>query len=121
MTRVVDSAQILERARWVLELEGRAVLAKARGLGESFCVLARTVYELAGRVVITGVGKSGIIGKKIASTLASTGTPAFFLSPVEALHGDLGVLTSEDLLLAISNSGETHEVLAVVDAARGLG
>jgi arabinose-5-phosphate isomerase len=118
---MVDSSQILERARWVLELEGRAVLAKARGLGESFCVLARTVYALAGRVAITGVGKSGIIGRKIASTLSSTGTPALFLNPVEALHGDLGMLTANDLLIAISNSGETHEVLAVAAAARGIG
>src|SRR5206468_11029648 len=77
--------------------------------------------ELPGRVVVTGVGKSGLIGEKMAATLSSTGTPSFFLKPVDALHGDLGMLMAGDLLLAISNSGETEEVLAVVLAAKGLG
>jgi arabinose-5-phosphate isomerase len=113
--------EIIEKGRQILEEEGRAVLRKGAQLGEPFARMARRILESPGRVAVTGVGKSGIIGEKIAATLASTGTPAFFLRPVEALHGDLGMLLPRDLLLAISTSGETAEVLAVAAAARSLG
>jgi arabinose-5-phosphate isomerase len=113
--------RILERGRHFLAEEGRAILARSEALGEPFVRLVRRLLALRGKVGVTGVGKSGLIGEKVAATLSSTGTPALFLKPVDALHGDLGVLATEDYLLAISNSGETTEVLAVVEAARALG
>ena len=112
--------RVLERARGILMEEGEAVLRKGKQLDESFVELVRVILNYGGHVAITGVGKSGIIGEKIAATLSSTGTPSFFLRPVEAMHGDLGMLSSRDLLLAISASGETAEVLAVVQAALAL-
>lgn len=114
-------ARILSRARSLLEEEGNAILRRAARLETPFCRLVERILDLDGHVVVTGVGKSGLIGEKISATLSSTGTPSFFLRPVEALHGDLGMLRGSDVLLAISNSGETTEVLAVVSAARGLG
>jgi len=117
----MDSDRILESARRILDEEGNAILRKKDQLGQPFVQLVRRILALPGRVAITGVGKSGIIGEKISGTLSSTGTPALFLKPVDALHGDLGALRDDDLLIAISNSGETEEVLAVVFAARGLG
>ncbi len=117
----MDSERILERARWILEEEGNAILRKRGQLGPPFVQLVRRILDLPGRVAVTGVGKSGIIGEKISATLSSTGTPAIFLKPVDALHGDLGMLRAGDLLLAISNSGETEEVLTVAFAAKGLG
>ena len=113
--------QILEQARKILEEEGNAVLRKAEELGESFCTLVERLLTLKGHVAVTGVGKSGNVAEKISATLSSTGTPSFFLKPVEALHGDLGMLRPQDVLLALSNSGETNEVLAVVQAAREFG
>lgn len=112
--------RIIERGRAILEEEGRAVLRKGKLLDVPFAELVDRILHLKGHVAVTGVGKSGTIGEKIAATLSSTGTPAFFLRAVEALHGDLGTLSAGDLLLAISNSGETAEVLAVVAAAKNL-
>ena len=116
-----NSDDIIEKGRRILEEEGNAILQKASQLDESFSLLVRKLLELEGRVALTGVGKSGTIGEKIAATLSSTGTPAFYLRTVDALHGDLGMLTSSDVLLAVSNSGETSEVLAVSNAASQLG
>jgi len=112
---------ILSRARRILEEEGKAILRRSSRLDGSFADLVRRILDVRGHVTITGVGKSGIIGEKIAATLSSTGTPAFFLRPVEAMHGDLGMVSDRDILLAISASGETAEVLAVVQAAKALG
>lgn len=117
----MEDGSILEEARRILEEEGKAILKKRDHLGEPFVRLVRRILNLPGRVAVTGVGKSGIIGEKIAATLSSTGTPAIFLKPVDALHGDLGALSAGDLLMAISNSGETEEVLAVAMAAKGIG
>jgi arabinose-5-phosphate isomerase len=117
----MDSDRILLEARRILEEEGNAILKKRDQLGASFVALVQRILDLPGRVAVTGIGKSGIIGEKIAATLTSTGTPAVFLKPVDALHGDLGALSRGDLLVAISNSGETEEVLAVAIAAKGLG
>jgi arabinose-5-phosphate isomerase len=119
--RPMDAERILERARSILEEEGKAILRKREQLDAGFVALVRRILELPGRVVVTGIGKSGLIGAKISATLSSTGTPSMFLKPVDALHGDLGALGAGDLLLAISNSGETEEVLAVALAAKGLG
>src|SRR5687767_1639406 len=90
-------------------------------LDESFDRAVRMLYECQGRIIVTGMGKSGIICRKIAATLASTGTSAFFLHPAEATHGDLGVLQPSDLLLAVSHSGETQEVLRLLEAVRRIG
>ncbi len=105
---------ILEAARSVAQLEGSAIAALDRSfdgaLGAPFVAASRLIAEASGHVVVTGMGKSGHIGRKIAATLASTGTPAFFVHPGEASHGDLGMITQANVVLAISNSGETSEL-----------
>ncbi|HUP41339.1 MAG TPA: SIS domain-containing protein, partial [Vicinamibacterales bacterium] len=108
-------------ARKVLETEAAAILALVGRLDGSFDLAVRMLFECQGRVIVTGMGKSGIISRKIAATLASTGTSAFFLHPAEATHGDLGVIQPSDLLLAISHSGETQEVLRLLEAIRRIG
>ncbi|MGQ9590640.1 MAG: KpsF/GutQ family sugar-phosphate isomerase [Planctomycetota bacterium] len=113
--------EIIRRGRRILDEEAKAILKKSQSLGEGFVRVVERILAVEGHVAVTGVGKSGIVGEKIAATLASTGTPAFFLKPVEALHGDLGMHCPRDLLLAISASGETAEVLAVAEAAQAIG
>ena len=108
-------------ARKVLQTEAAAILALVDRLDDSFDRAVRMLHECQGRVIVTGMGKSGIISRKIAATLASTGTSAFFLHPAEATHGDLGVIQPSDLLLAISHSGETQEVLRLLEAIRRIG
>src|SRR5688572_9375464 len=107
---LADSEHFLELARAVLDIEADAVRGLKNRLGEAFLRAHRLVLETKGRVVVTGMGKSGHIGRKIASTLASTGTPAFFMHPAEASHGDLGMITAADVVLAISYSGESDEI-----------
>lgn len=97
-------------ARQVFQIESRSVLALTERLDGQFANAVASILQTKGKVVVCGMGKSGIIGKKIAATLASTGTPSFFMHPGEAFHGDLGMVTSDDVFLAISNSGETSEV-----------
>lgn len=106
-------AEILATARQVLESEAEALSSLAGRLDDSFLAAHRLILESRGRVVVSGIGKSGHVGHKIASTLASTGTPAFFLHPAEALHGDLGMILPEDVVLMLSYSGETAELLAI--------
>ena len=108
-------------ARKVLQTEAAAITALIHRLDENFDRAVKMLYECQGRVIVTGMGKSGIICRKIAATLASTGTSAFFLHPAEATHGDLGVIQPEDVLLAISHSGETQEVLRLLEAIRRIG
>jgi arabinose-5-phosphate isomerase len=98
----------------VIEIEAAAVRALAEGLDEGFDRAVAAMKSTAGRVVVTGIGKSGIVGQKIAATLASTGTAAFFLHPSEAIHGDLGMILKGDVVLALSHSGETEEVVALI-------
>ncbi len=105
---------VIEIAKRVLRAEAEAVLALTERLGRDFDRAVDMLYSSRGRVVVTGMGKSGLIGKKIAATLASTGTPAFFLHPAEAGHGDLGMVTPEDVIIAISNSGETDELIQLL-------
>ena len=105
-----DAAHFLELARNVLEIEAQAVRGLKERLGDAFLEAHRIILATRGRVVVTGMGKSGHIGNKIASTLASTGTPAFFMHPAEASHGDLGMITSDDVVIAISYSGESDEI-----------
>ncbi|EGG0462306.1 KpsF/GutQ family sugar-phosphate isomerase [Campylobacter lari] len=101
-------------AKEVFEIESKTILDLRDNLDEGFNKAIELILSIKGRCVVSGMGKSGHIGAKIAATLASTGTPSFFMHPGEALHGDLGMLTSEDVLLAISNSGETEEVLKLI-------
>jgi arabinose-5-phosphate isomerase len=111
---VSDAEHFLALARGVLDIEAQAVLELRHRLGQAFLAAHRIVLETRGRVVVTGMGKSGHIGRKIASTLASTGTPAFFMHPGEASHGDLGMITKDDVVVAISYSGESDEILKVL-------
>lgn len=101
-------------AKKVLRIEAEGLLGLARKTGASFASAVRLVLRSKGRVVVTGMGKSGLVGRKIAATLSSTGTPALFLSPAEALHGDMGKVARGDVILALSNSGETEELKALL-------
>ncbi|WP_412174997.1 KpsF/GutQ family sugar-phosphate isomerase [Campylobacter sp. RKI_CA19_01121] len=107
----IDAIKI---AKEVFEIESKTILDLCDNLDEDFNKAIELILSIKGRCVVSGMGKSGHIGAKIAATLASTGAPSFFMHPGEALHGDLGMLTSEDVLLAISNSGETEEVLKLI-------
>jgi arabinose-5-phosphate isomerase len=111
----------LDSARAVLEIEAKAINQQLEHLDENFELACQRIIDCEGRVVVTGMGKSGHIANKIAATLASTGTPAFFVHPGEASHGDLGMITPNDLLLAISNSGETSEVLSILPIIKRMG
>src|SRR5436309_6372352 len=110
----------LEAARKVLEIEARTLSELPSRLDDNFLKAVETLYACRGRVVVTGMGKSGIIGQKISATLSSTGTPSFFLHPAEALHGDLGRLVPNDVVLALSYSGETEELLRLLDTIKRL-
>lgn len=113
-----EARRLAER---VLRLEAAAILGLVDKLDERLDRAVALLHGCAGRVIVTGMGKSGIIGRKIASTLASTGTPAYFLHPAEGVHGDLGMVARGDVVLALSNSGETDEVLAIVPPLKRLG
>ncbi|MDY0300384.1 MAG: KpsF/GutQ family sugar-phosphate isomerase [Trichlorobacter sp.] len=113
--------KILETARNVINAEAKAVETLANRLDESFVKAVELVLSCTGRVVVSGMGKSGLIGQKIASTMASTGTPAFFLHPAEGIHGDLGMIMKGDIVIAISNSGETEELLRILPVVKRLG
>ena len=107
--------------RAVLELEAESVAALGRRLGAPFSEACRHLLACRGRAIVTGMGKSGHIGSKMAATLASTGTPAFFVHPGEASHGDLGMITADDVVIALSNSGETDELTAILPLIKRLG
>src|SRR5215831_174020 len=109
-----DEALLLASARRSLEIEARAVQQLQSRLDARFAAACRLCLSCQGRVVVTGMGKSGHVAGKIAATLASTGTPAFFMHPAEAGHGDLGMITRNDVVLAISNSGETPELVLLL-------
>jgi len=111
----------LEEARSVLRMEAAAIDAVAAVLGDDFCRAVRAILGLDGRLVVVGMGKSGIIAQKIAATFASTGTPAFFVHAAEAQHGDLGMITRQDAVLAFSHSGETSEVIGLLPVMKRMG
>jgi arabinose-5-phosphate isomerase len=113
--------ELLALAADVLDIESRAVADLKSRLGDDFVAACELCLDTPGRVVVTGMGKSGHISNKIAATLASTGTPAFFMHPAEASHGDLGMITEQDLLLAISYSGETDEVVTILPVVKRIG
>ena len=121
MADVLSNEDLLSLARETLEIESRAVAKLGAGLDDSFAAACRLCIATPGRVVVTGMGKSGHIASKIAATLASTGTPAFFVHPAEASHGDLGMITGQDLLLAISYSGETDEIITIIPLVKRMG
>ena len=110
MTVCTPQTDWLAKAREVLDIEARGLAAVRDRLDDSFVRALEIMAGCSGRVVITGLGKSGLVGRKIAATLSSTGTPSFFLHPVEGAHGDLGMIRREDVIVAISNSGETDEL-----------
>ena len=115
-----DAAHALELARATLDIEARALQALKDRQGESFVAALAAILACRGRVVVMGMGKSGHVGRKVAATLASTGTPALFVHPGEASHGDLGMVTAGDVVLAISNSGESDEIGAILPAIKRL-
>jgi arabinose-5-phosphate isomerase len=112
---------ISESARKVLRIEAEAIIDLIERIDNRFEKAVEALYVCSGRVVVTGMGKSGIICKKIAATLASTGTPALFLHPAEAIHGDLGMIVRGDIVLAVSNSGETEELMRLLETLKRLG
>jgi arabinose-5-phosphate isomerase len=113
--------QLVERGRRVVRLEREALAAVEERLDESFARAVTMIAEASGRVIVAGVGKSGLIGRKIAATLTSTGTPAHFLHPVESTHGDLGIVGSGDVAILLSKSGESDELLVLLEQLQGLG
>ncbi len=121
MADPLEPEKLLELAETVLNIESRAVDRLRTRLDESFVAACRLCLGIEGRVVVTGMGKSGHIGGKIAATLASTGTPSFFMHPAEASHGDLGMITRHDLMLALSYSGETPEVVTILPLVKRMG
>jgi len=116
-----DAERVLQLARETFDIEARALLGLHARQGDSFVEAVRAMLQCTGRVVVMGMGKSGHVGRKVAATLASTGTPALFVHPAEASHGDLGMVTTGDVVLAISNSGESDELAAILPALRRLG
>jgi arabinose-5-phosphate isomerase len=118
---ILHDQKLRELALAVIETETQAVAALAEQINDEFVAACQLMFNCPGRVIVTGMGKSGHIAGKIAATLASTGTPAFFVHPGEASHGDLGMITKQDVVLALSNSGETDEVLTILPIIKRLG
>jgi len=112
---------VLESARVALDIEIESIQEARNRLGEEFICAVDLILTGSGRLVVCGMGKSGLVGKKISATLSSTGTPSFFLHPAEALHGDLGMVTDQDVVLLLSNSGETEEIIRLVPYLRRVG
>ena len=120
-TRQLDAAHIRALAASTFTIEAQAIAGLAQRLDDDFVQVVQRLLNTSGRVVVTGMGKSGHVGRKIAATLASTGTPAFFVHPGEASHGDLGMVTADDVVLAISNSGESAEISVLLPVLKRLG
>lgn len=110
-TAIIDSPELINSAKEVFDIEANSILKLKERLGDDFVKAIDIIYSSKGKVVVTGMGKSGLVGRKIASTLCSTGTPAVFLHPAESTHGDSGIISRNDVVIAISNSGETQELL----------
>jgi len=121
MSQILPSPNALELARQVLHIEADAVMALCDRIDGAFLDALSIILNCKGRVIVCGIGKSGHVGRKIASTLASTGTPAFFVHPAEASHGDLGMITAEDVVIGISNSGESSELLNILPSIKRQG
>ena len=113
--------EIIEIAKNIYDTEIKSLELRMNKLSENFVKVVRKIYDCKGKVVVTGIGKTGIIGKKISATFASTGTTSIFMNSTEGLHGDLGIINQEDIVLAISNSGESDEILAIMPAIKNIG
>ena len=118
---IMDTKSIIDLAKDVLKIEANSILKLVDTVGEEFDKAVEMLYTCKGRVIVTGMGKSGLIGKKIAATLTSTGTPSYFLHPAESTHGDSGIITRDDVVIAISNSGETQELLNLLPLVKRFG
>jgi arabinose-5-phosphate isomerase len=118
---MIKKQDAIKRAKEVLKIEAQSILRLIDKIDNNFSRAVDLIYKSKGRVIITGIGKSGLIGHKIVATLTSTGTQAIFLHPVEGIHGDLGIVTKEDIVLAISNSGETRELMPIISSVRHIG
>ena len=121
ITAKSDPETVLDSARSVFEIESQAISQLSDRIGDGFVRSVFTILDCRGRVIVTGIGKSGLIGKKIAATLSSTGTPAFFLHPADASHGDLGMVTPMDVVICLSKSGNTGEISAIIPVLKKLG
>jgi len=117
----VNHDQVLKNGREVLKIESQAIKELVKKINNNFVIACEQIVNCEGRIIITGMGKSGLIGKKIAATLASTGTFSFFVHPGEAAHGDLGMITRQDVVIMLSNSGETDELIFLLPALKRLG
>lgn len=117
----MSASKINELAKQVFDIEANSILRLKDNIGQNFDDAIELLYNCKGRVIITGMGKSGLIGKKIAATLSSTGTPSYFLHPAESTHGDSGIITREDVIIAISNSGETQELMNLLPLIKRFG
>ncbi|WP_226806403.1 KpsF/GutQ family sugar-phosphate isomerase [Candidatus Vallotia cooleyia] len=117
----INGTRVLRIAQHVLNIESDAIRGLSAGLNDEFVIAVEMLLACKGRVVVSGIGKSGHIARKLAATLASTGTPAFFVHPAEASHGDLGMITAEDVFIGLSNSGESEELIAVLPLVKRLG
>lgn len=118
---MMTTTSINELAKEVFDIEANSILRLKDNIGDNFDKAIEILYACKGRVIITGMGKSGLIGKKIAATLSSTGTPSYFLHPAESTHGDSGIITRDDVIVAISNSGETQELLNLLPLIKRFG
>jgi arabinose-5-phosphate isomerase len=112
---------VLERAKKIFKVEGDAILNLSERLDENFVKALNIILECEGKVIVSGIGKSGLVSKKIASTLAASGTPAFFLHPTEGIHGDIGMISRQDVVIAVSNSGETDELIKILPVIKRMG
>lgn len=119
--QLLDSQAIINLGKEVLQVEMEGLAAVSQRIGASFADAVSLLVSCEGRVAVTGLGKSGLVGRKIAATLSSTGTPAYFMHPVEGAHGDLGSIVERDVVIAISNSGKTAELLAIIPPLRQIG
>ena len=117
----MPNTNVLEQARRTILTERDALSRLAERIGEEFVVACELLLGMPGRAIVSGIGKSGAVARKLASTLASTGTPAVFMHPAEAVHGDLGMVTDQDVVVFLSNSGETEEILNILPAVRRCG
>ncbi|MEM7054846.1 MAG: SIS domain-containing protein, partial [Pseudomonadota bacterium] len=118
---MIKRSSLLDHARAVLDTEAQAISALQSRLDDRFVAACERILNCSGHLIVTGMGKSGHVGHKLAATLASTGTPAFFVHPAEASHGDLGMIKADDLIVDLSNSGETAEIIALLPVIKRLG
>ncbi len=117
----IEQSKEISSARRVFQIESDAIISLSDRLGQEFVDAVHAIFECRGRVIVTGIGKSGLIGKKIAATLSSTGTPAFFLHPADAGHGDVGMVTRHDIVLCLSKSGNTGEISSIIPVLKKIG